>query len=123
MGQLFRIVMLNCSSVQGGPLEFSLLIKPVFVCMLVGLNQTHSIVHSVFSSRLQIQVFTFFITCQSFFKERMTCLFIKTWFNCILLFEHFFTVTPKAFCSFFVIVTVFYIQRFFGYLDLINLEI
>ena len=111
---LFRIIMLIWSCGQGDPLDLSLLIKPV-ISLYVGCFKSNTFKGS-FSFFIQVgnSSFRFFITCQSFFKKRMVCLFIKTWFNCFLFFEHFFTVTLKVFRYFFVIVTVFNIQRFFN---------
>ena len=86
MGYLFRTIMLIWSCKQGDPLDFSLLILPVISLYVGGFKTNMSFQTSIFenskvhiSSKMEIQVFAFFITCQSYFKERMVCLFIKTY--------------------------------------------
>ena len=45
--------------------------------MLVALNQTHSRVHSVFSSKLEIQVFAFLLRVKVFLKSEWYASLLK----------------------------------------------
>ena len=111
MGCLFRIIMVIWSWGHRDQLDFTV------ISLYVGdfNSNTFKSSFSFFFIQAGNSNFRFFLLrVKSFLKERMACLFIKTWFNSILLFKHFFTVTPKSFLLFFVIITVFYIQRFFS---------
>ena len=57
MGYLFRIIMLNWSYGQGAPLDFSLLINPVISLYVGGFKSNTFKVHSVFPSKLEVQIF------------------------------------------------------------------
>ena len=69
MGVFFRIIMLIWSHRQGDLLDFSLLIVLV-ISLYVGVFKSNTFkVHSVFSFKLEIQMFTFLLCVKVFLKN------------------------------------------------------